>query len=125
METRYTNGLDPEPRSRPVFAFHKPETLAAWLEDSAVRPNKESPVPQGEEQGDGGVTPLKAAEARADYRARRPTFLRRMDLSSLAHVQIGVRLTDPIQRIDATFDITMKRRWGIRPLAGHNHASPG
>src|SRR6266511_289538 len=32
IETRFTNGLDPHPRSRPVFSFHKPETLAAWLE---------------------------------------------------------------------------------------------
>ncbi len=31
VETRFTNGLDPEPRSRPVFAFHSPETLAEWL----------------------------------------------------------------------------------------------
>ncbi len=30
-ETRFTNRLDPEPRSRPVFTFHRPETLAAWL----------------------------------------------------------------------------------------------
>ena len=31
IETRFTNWLDPEPRSRRVFHFHKPETLAAWL----------------------------------------------------------------------------------------------
>jgi type I restriction enzyme R subunit len=31
VETRFTNGLDPQPRSRPVFAFHKPELLAEWL----------------------------------------------------------------------------------------------
>lgn len=31
VETRFTNGLDPVPRSRPVFAFHKPELLAEWL----------------------------------------------------------------------------------------------
>ena len=30
-ETQFTNGLDPEPRSRRTFAFHKPETLAEWL----------------------------------------------------------------------------------------------
>ena len=30
-ETRFTNGLDPEPRSRTVFAFHTPETLSEWL----------------------------------------------------------------------------------------------
>ncbi len=31
VETRFTTLLDPEPRSRPVFAFHRPETLADWL----------------------------------------------------------------------------------------------
>ena len=31
VETRFTNGLDPQPRSRNVFAFHTPETLAEWL----------------------------------------------------------------------------------------------
>ncbi|MBV9573202.1 MAG: hypothetical protein JOY93_04050, partial [Acidobacteriales bacterium] len=31
VETRFTNLLEPEARSRPVFAFHKPETLAQWI----------------------------------------------------------------------------------------------
>ncbi len=30
-ETQFTNGLDPDPRSRLVFAFHSPQTLATWL----------------------------------------------------------------------------------------------
>ncbi len=30
-ETHFTNGLDPEPRARNVFSFHRPETLAEWL----------------------------------------------------------------------------------------------
>jgi type I restriction enzyme R subunit len=30
-ETHFTNGLDPEPRARNVFAFHQPGTLAEWL----------------------------------------------------------------------------------------------
>ena len=34
IETRFTSYLDPEPRSRPVFAFHRPETLARWLEQA-------------------------------------------------------------------------------------------
>jgi type I restriction enzyme R subunit len=29
--TYFTNGLDPLPRSRPVFCFPKPETLAEWM----------------------------------------------------------------------------------------------
>jgi type I restriction enzyme, R subunit len=38
VETRFRNGLDPEPRSRNVFAFHKPDTLADWLgSDHEVR----------------------------------------------------------------------------------------
>src|SRR5258708_37011107 len=30
-ETVFINELDPQPRSRPVFAFHRPETLREWL----------------------------------------------------------------------------------------------
>jgi type I restriction enzyme R subunit len=30
-ETHFTNGLDPEPRARPVFAFHRPDALVQWL----------------------------------------------------------------------------------------------
>jgi type I restriction enzyme R subunit len=36
VETRFTNELDPEPRSRPTFSFHKPETLAIWLEEARL-----------------------------------------------------------------------------------------
>lgn len=36
VETRFTNYLEPEARSRPVFAFHRPETLAAWLDQAPV-----------------------------------------------------------------------------------------
>lgn len=31
--TRFTDGLDPHPRSREVFNFHRPETLAKWLRE--------------------------------------------------------------------------------------------
>jgi type I restriction enzyme R subunit len=31
-ETRFTSRLDPEWRSRSVFAFHRPETLLAWVQ---------------------------------------------------------------------------------------------
>ena len=31
VETRFTNGLDPQPRARPVFAFFRPELLVQWL----------------------------------------------------------------------------------------------
>lgn len=31
IETRFTNHLEPEARSRKVFAFHRPETLLDWV----------------------------------------------------------------------------------------------
>src|SRR5882724_7953566 len=34
-ETQFTNQLDLSPKSRNVFAFHKPETLLEWLEPDA------------------------------------------------------------------------------------------
>ncbi|MGE3152322.1 MAG: DEAD/DEAH box helicase family protein [Nitrospiraceae bacterium] len=36
IETRFTNGLDPEPRSRRTFAFHRPETLAEWIDKAGI-----------------------------------------------------------------------------------------
>ena len=66
-ETQFTNGLDPEPRSRPVFSFHKPETLAAWVGAS------NSP--------DFGQH--AAAELRGDYTAPRTLRERLQDLPPL------------------------------------------
>ena len=34
-ETFFTNRLDPDPRSRRVFSFHRPETLLAWVQHVA------------------------------------------------------------------------------------------
>ena len=38
IETRFTNLMEPDARSRPVFAFHRPETLADWLMDESKKP---------------------------------------------------------------------------------------
>jgi type I restriction enzyme R subunit len=37
-ETRFTNGYDPEARSRRVFTFHRPQTLAEWARQIAGDP---------------------------------------------------------------------------------------
>jgi type I restriction enzyme R subunit len=37
-ETRFKNGLDPDARTRDVFAVHRPETLAGWLEELYTDP---------------------------------------------------------------------------------------
>ena len=71
-ETRFTNGLDPEPRARPVFAFHRPEMLAEWLESAPI---SSPPLPVGEGWGEGKP---RAAEAPATYTAGGGTFLARL-----------------------------------------------
>jgi len=38
-ETRFTNGYDPDARSRRVFGFHRPETLNEWARQIAVLPD--------------------------------------------------------------------------------------
>ena len=37
-ETRFTNGYDPDARSRRVFTFHRPETLAEWARQITADP---------------------------------------------------------------------------------------
>ena len=39
VETRFTNGYDPDARSRRVFTFHRPETLTEWLREIADNPH--------------------------------------------------------------------------------------
>ncbi len=57
VETRFTNGLDPSPRARPLFAFFRPELLVQWLT----------------------YLPAQAASASAATDiSEAPTFLRRM-----------------------------------------------
>ncbi len=38
IETRFTNRVDPEARSRPLFWFHQPATLARWVREIRERP---------------------------------------------------------------------------------------
>jgi len=36
VQIRFMNLFDSEPHSRPLFAFHRPDTLKAWLEDGMI-----------------------------------------------------------------------------------------
>ena len=45
VENFFTNGLDPDPRSRRVFAFHKPETLAEWVREPLTLSTKLRTMP--------------------------------------------------------------------------------
>jgi type I restriction enzyme R subunit len=56
-ETRFTNGLDPEPRSHDIFAFHRPDLLGEWLKAPPVN---------------------VLQEAQPEYLTKANTFLRRL-----------------------------------------------
>ena len=64
-ETRFTNGLDPEPRSRPVFAFHRPETLAELLNVGRIKERSDESA-------------MGVADATPTYHERGQTFLARL-----------------------------------------------
>jgi len=52
-KTRFYNLLDPAPKSRRVFSFHRPETIAEWL----LAPPQERPAPLGlVAEGEGAAT---------------------------------------------------------------------
>lgn len=38
VETWFTNTLDPRPRARQVFSFHRPETVAVWMQQPKADP---------------------------------------------------------------------------------------
>jgi type I restriction enzyme R subunit len=59
-ETHFTHGLDPAPRARNVFAFHRPETLADWL----------AMLPQATTLSTGGPPPAMAQLAPGTFLAR-------------------------------------------------------
>ena len=62
IETRFTNLMEPDARSRPVFAFHRPETLADWLMEESKKPGStlrarlRHILPLGDTATPGGVT---------------------------------------------------------------------
>jgi len=65
VETHFTNRLDPSPRARSVFSFHRPETIARWMreaEDDETRPTLRSRLRDMPELDSRG---LRAAQTRA------------------------------------------------------------
>lgn len=53
VETRFTNRLDPDPRSRGIFRFHRPETLLRWVQDRSAPAN---PVQEDKEPNSAPTT---------------------------------------------------------------------
>lgn len=90
--TTFTDARDPKPRSRRVFAFHQPQTLAAWLKENQtlrVRLYDLPPLdslPLGE--GRGGAGALRDCQVQAitnleqSFREARPKALIQMATGS-------------------------------------------
>lgn len=79
VETRFTSLLEPDARSRQVFAFHRPETLEQWLTQEFQLPGstlraKLRSLPQLVTEG------LRSAQIRSIRNLEKP----------LARVQAGV-----------------------------------
>jgi type I restriction enzyme R subunit len=51
VETLFRDMRDPEPRSRHVFAFHKPETLHAWLQEDTTLRGRLAHMPELDKTG--------------------------------------------------------------------------
>ena len=77
VETRFTDLLDPDPRSRLVFAFHTPKTLAEWLSTSTPSWNIGHPQVAGGQAADSPPYSLR----------RRLTTMPPLDPSGLWPVQ--------------------------------------
>ncbi len=60
--TQFTNGLDPQPRSREVFSFHRPETVSRWMaeaEDNPDTPTWRARLQAMPEMDTGGLRPAQ------------------------------------------------------------------
>ena len=87
-ETRFTNGLDPEPRSREVFHFHRPETLAGWV------------APQLDPAPAAGDSLPQAAEPREGYSVRSSLLGHMQDLPPLAEQGLWAAQVQAVRNLE-------------------------
>jgi len=80
--TRFTDFTDPKPRSRPVFSFHRPETLRDWLKrDKSLRKRLlDLPVLQTEGLRECQINAINNLEK--SFKANRPRALIQMATGS-------------------------------------------
>ncbi len=80
--TRFTDYRDPKPRSRPVFHFHRPSTLAEWMKEEETLRAKLMKMPPLIEEG------LREAQIRAlknldiSFKENRPRALIQMTMGA-------------------------------------------
>jgi type I restriction enzyme R subunit len=78
----FTNGLDPKPRSRQVFSFPRPETLADWLEEPATLRARLAKLPPVDETGLWKKQIIAITKLEESLKAARPRALVQMATGS-------------------------------------------
>lgn len=80
--TRFTDYRDPKPRSRPVFSFHRPETMAEWLKQEQSLRARLQDIPALPETGlrDCQITAINNLEK--SFKEARPKALIQMATGS-------------------------------------------
>ena len=76
--TRFTDFNDPKPRSRPVFSFHRPETLKAWLKQDETLQARFDRIPVLEMEGLRDCQYSAIANLETSFRNNRPRALIQM-----------------------------------------------
>jgi type I restriction enzyme R subunit len=81
--TRFTDYRDPKPRSREVFAFHRPETLKAWVKEASTLRNRLlNLLPELPEQGMRDCQIMAINNLDQSFRENRPKALIQMATGS-------------------------------------------
>ena len=80
--TRFRDDRDPKPRSREVFAFHRPETLATWLEDTDTLRSRLQHLPELNPQNLRDCQTKAITTLESSFRQNRPRALIQMATGS-------------------------------------------
>lgn len=76
--TRFTDSADPRPRSRPVFAFHRPETVKRWLAEQTTLRARLHDIPSLDPAGLRDCQLRAITNLEASFRDARPRALIQM-----------------------------------------------
>ncbi|MCK9295922.1 MAG: DEAD/DEAH box helicase family protein [Desulfobulbaceae bacterium] len=80
--TRFRDDRDPKPRSREVFTFHRPETLAVWLEDTDTLRSRLQYLPALNPQGLRDCQTKAITKLETSFKQNRPRALIQMATGS-------------------------------------------
>ena len=80
--TRFTDSRDPKPRSREVFSFHRPETMANWLSQSGPLRKRLQGLPELDPKGLRACQVKAIENLEASFKKDRPRALVQMATGS-------------------------------------------